>query len=956
MLNDSLDELVDKLRYLTGQAAPTAKPAPSLGRRISEECALVLQQALRRHPALSLLPLSRKGLMETLLREVRESSEVAPSPSSEVAQLLGWVNQAAEELEVERLGAVFASPAVAYETFTQRTLDALGLSEAPLIEQTVESLPCPWNVLFTLLSGPVFDVDFSSLKRAELRVEKATSSLIQGLQRVHSDVYDTAAWQNLIGSMEPFPIAAVRGVWHAMLYFYPTSGATVCRYLQKELAELRATWTPINKCSEEVDAKHVVSDCLRILNTFFRHLPLTFSCDLYIMFFDFITEYVQPDNMTMDTIFRVCLRRDVGELPQSMPLWMRYLSWRSTTLTGAVRRREWVRKIYTRILRTPLLDLDSAKEHFEAFVLADLHGRLPADERTNIERRFTRAKAEALEIEELLKGLHDYLPRPLQLYESSRSLSIGLSRELEAWSCWHALLGKTKRRATQDQSSDPLYYLRRRNFLRMRACCFPHQVDSWVELIYFCVHEEHVLSEKERTSHAEDAVELARQFLPHSTLMNLLVADITATHFGDCAGSFRCLRDALVYSKSLLMGVIKNPSGDVPSSDPSYGSPTHALRLLQDITIVSVNWMRMGCYQADRFHISLVARHMMHTIDFLSLTMACIRKFMKSGELHEPTAFLQPFNVFCFHWIQLEVIRNKALEIGLGVLKQWKEHLKMMITSSRGKQWNLNTCGVNDLFIEACLLLLRADASSSAIVFGILKELEGAVEAADIADGTLHYLVAQLRHRCFSLQNGEDYSWGDDQLHLKLLRPKAAPHRYDTAQFCSSLLRQAELQEVREMARLEIAKSLPNVADGKDGSALVYPEEGAWLPTDAIESDTWRAQPSLKQLRSEESGAPVTTDAPLSPLKPQRQESAFHKTSRGILSLSTTLPSLEECLSRNKPVPPVDKLDALIRALPTLTQYNPEIEEQDAKPPAISVDWILDTLAACAAIQKHNDS
>ncbi|GET91734.1 hypothetical protein, conserved [Leishmania tarentolae] len=990
-----IDDLVRRLRSLTGYvvATPALTPTPvapaPVEKNVSEESLLVLQQSLRRHPCFSVFGLSRAEVECHLLKQVEDAAKAPFSGAGEIPEAVNWrifINKTAEVLEKERLRGVFKDATQKIHDATEELLRRLGVDEAPALEQVGSGYACPWNVL-TILENRILFVQgqFKETEKVQLEVPNATASILQNTKRVYTSTYDTMAWLHLLHQMMSFPISSVRAVWHAALYHFPTAAPLVCVYVRLEMAAL-ATKTRLEACCGEADTKDVYEGYLRLLNTFYRHLPLAFSCELYSLFFSFAAEYVKPDSASMDLLYRTCLRRDVGMLPQSTSLWVQYLNWRSASFRDHMRRREWRKRMYNRILSIPLVGLDVVKDEYDMFVATELRGRVAPDERIELEKRLARVKTEADDLSRLMYFFYPtewapatstnisfpytlYLTRPLTVDGPTTSLSLResvLSRiEMDLWSLWSTLLHRVRRPLFAGAGGEVLHYGRCRNFLTMMACYFAHQATLWMELIDFCVHQQPLLSDKERFQTVEAAIHLAISFCHPNVCVRLFVAQVYHSDLGASEIAFREVRECLLTLRAWLLHYVR--------SDDKVSTTEEALEKLQHITVLAVNYMRMGNVQGNAEHVRLVARFVMHHVDFLSLTMAALRKLLKSGAIATPAPFLRPFHLFCAQWSLLELIRNRSSRSALVILQQWCEHLKMILHSGKSKGWSCEECGVDELLLDACANLLTADPSCAKAVEATLSDLEDVAESDGLGSQNFLYAARQLRQRffldCKPLK--KDYT-GDILLTAKLLLPHAAPHRYDTAQFRCPLPHRPLLLPNADNARKTLVQDFADTPTEQHDEgqaprptpvhrAHTFPEESLWSSAAAIRNssapgrrrfDTNRRGPYASRFHN----GPDNADKEL-PAVPTAFPSRL-----AIVSEAVQLPTLLDCLgsvragaaeapaSEGKAatkLPPLDHLEEFIKQLPSVYEYNRDMEEDGQE---ASTDWVLHELLRCEAL------
>ncbi|KPI84410.1 hypothetical protein ABL78_6536 [Leptomonas seymouri] len=995
-----LDDLVSRLRSITGYtaAAPALPPKPaaiSVEKQLSSDSLLLLQQSLRRHPCFGVFGLSRSEVDCQLLRELDDAAATQSATPSTASVAVAWrlfINEAADALEVERLSGTFQDPTQRLDRAKDDLLARLGVQTPPLLSQVGDGYPCPWNVLVTLESGLLFGQDdFREFSKAHLHVPNATTSILLQLQKVYDDSYNTLAWLQLLHQMMRFPVASVRTVWQAALYHFPTAAPLVCVYIRLELAALSKK-VRLDACRAETDAKDVYKDNLRVLNTFYRHLPLTFSCELYSLFFAFVTDYIQPDNSSLDLLFRTCLRRDVGMLPQSTKLWRHYLSWRSATIRDSTRRRYWRKRMFQRILAIPLINLDEVKAEYDNFVDTEFRGRIAPDEKTEVESRLKRVKTEADDLSRLMYFFYPtewepasqtvafphtlYLARPLTVdgpLDPSSIKEAVLSRiEMDLWTSWYTLLRSIRRPLFPGAGGDILHYSRCRSFMTMAAGYFPHQPTLWMELIDFCVHQQPLLSDKERFSSVAAAIELATTFHRHDLCVRLYVAQTYISDFSATELAFRDMKECLLYLRGWLLHYVKDDASTVTKED--------VLEKLQHVTVLAVNFIRMGNAQGEAQHIHLVARFVMHQVEFLVLTMAVLRKLFKLNAIEFPASYLRPFYTFCAQWISLELIRSRASHSALLVFQQWCEHLKIMLQSGKAKGWTCEECGLDELLLDTCSSLLTADPSTCNTVDAALAQLEEIANSGGIQPGNFTYLARQLRHYFFlSFAPPPAGDASDVLLVSKLLLPHAASHRYDTVQFRCALPDTSPLAGSGVLSKgkehgisqpppqgLTIAAQEESTEGRTEGAVEMeeapvctstFPAESLWSSAISFRNATTPGKPRFdRPRRGPFPGHPTESgDAPPRELP---RVPASGPSRLAALSQSLQLPTLLDCLGSERhsdgdrgkaatKLPPLDQLEGFITELPSVYEYNPDVEEGGKD---VSTEWVLKTLLSCEAL------
>ncbi|KEG15568.1 hypothetical protein DQ04_00031020 [Trypanosoma grayi] len=790
MEEDNLRDLMNRLRFATGKAAEAPLPEAASA-SIGDQCLLVLQQSLRRHPALVDAHKSRDELKRGIMEQLKRSIQADVAPSNDVSRLQGWINEVSDALEIERLSAVYREPEQVHNEAQQRILEELGFETLPQFSQfSVDDLS-PWNLLLTLVSGPLLSVDEVRHRRMEMHIPNPTPAMVSDLVEINNNVYCTTSWLSLLNSLGEFPIKTVRHVWLAAVYFFPTSGPVVAAYLRREIDELakrRCLWDE----QDEDDAKETYRSYCRVLNCFFRHLPLCFSVDLFNLFFDFLECYIKPDDSALDNVFRTALQRDIGHCPASTDIWKQYIRWKGDRIHDMQRRREWVRKMYVRVLRTPLNNLQDVKEDYDYFLRAEYRGRPPSEGR--LEERFVRAKGAASEINRFLMTLQGgwtggmqngdvfpkslYLPRPVKLRLDNRNNMVddkeeNMQRlEVELWSLWTSLIDRET--VSSAYAGIELFgYERLRFFLAMRSSSFPHQAFCWISYTDYCLGQQPLLSEGERQLMARGVLEKASFLLPRNFYMQVAYCDYMLREVADSECAHRTIKGLLTQQRQLVVDYIKKQP---------LVSLDKALTALENITLLSVNWMRWGSLDktvTNTQYVRLVARFTMHRVDFLSLIMGVVRRASREDRKFTPHRCQHAFNTFCHFWIKLELIRNQSKEEAVIILQRWKDHLKMFLSSAKDRGWSLVDCGVDEYFISSCSDICHSHPQAVGRALGFMEEVRlTAVESCSFCLTELEALVEttrRLRDTFFVLDSdANSLSSSKLPLHLFSMRLRGA--------------------------------------------------------------------------------------------------------------------------------------------------------------------------------------
>ncbi|RNF20572.1 uncharacterized protein Tco025E_03747 [Trypanosoma conorhini] len=753
MEDDNLRDLMNRLRFATGKVVEAPMPEVT-ATCIGEQCRLVLQQALCRHPALGMLQNTRNELKKHVMEQLQHSLQTEAAISDDVGRLLGWINETSESLEMERLSAVYSDTEQAYHLMKRHMLEELGIETLPKQLQCVAGDLSPWNLLFTLVVGPLLSFDETRYRRVEMYIPNPTQSMVTDLMEINKNVYSTLSWVSLLNSLASFPIKTVRHVWSAALFFFPTSGPLAVAYLTREITEAakrRFLWEE----RDEDDAKETYRSYCRILNCFFRHLPLCFNVEMFRLFIDFLERFIRPDDATLDAVFRTALQQYIGHCPASTEVWKKYIRWKGDKIRDAHLRREWVRKMYIRVLRTPLNGLNEVKEDYDFFLKAEYRGRPPTEGR--LEERFVRARGAAGELNRFIGACCNthggdalprllYLPRPVRLTANNTSLVVVSEKEeimrrleVELWAQWTSLIDR-ETGSSAYTGMELFGYERVRFFLAMRASFFPHQSFSWTSLVDYCLGQQPLLSEAERQALAREVLEKASFLLTRNFFLQVSYCDYMLRDLADPECAHRSIKGLLLQQRHSVVGYIKKES---------LASLATATTALERVALLAVNWMRWGSLNKEvtnTQHVRLVARFTMHRVDFLSLVMGVIRRASKEERTYSPRRCLQAFNTFCRFWIELELIRNQAQAEAAVILERWKDHLNMFCSSAKHKGWSLLDCGVDEDFTSSCANVCRSDASAVQQVLGFMEEVRlTATRASSFSPADVESLLANIR-------------------------------------------------------------------------------------------------------------------------------------------------------------------------------------------------------------------
>lgn len=913
MLHGELSKLVNRLRLLTGQRISEEQPTVVV-KTVDETVLQVLQQSLKRHPCIYHFSRTYEESRNIFLDQLKETF-ASSTPIQGALETLEWINTVAKDLEIERISSVFEDPLVVIDRRVTSFLKKLGFDRQPQPNQNDLSYACPWNVWLLLLCGPLVNIYSSKDKRAEISILNSTTNIRRNISLIHSDVLDSEAWTSLLHELDGLPLPSVRSVWQAATYFFPSCGTLILWYLRKEIAELKNI--PIlSQFLSDDDAKKAYKCYLRILNTFYRHLPLCFDCRLYELFFTFIQEFVKPDRSSLLELYRICLQRDVGEQLTSTPLWNDFISVKM--LPHANERNdgkvEWKKRILGRMLQTPLKDLDKVKEKYDLFLVSEYRGRLTPEEKAESEKSYNRSRAAAQELSKLMsvtRSLSEnvlFLSRPIRLEESAE----GTQNEIELWAAWYNIVEYVKRPFLSSGSLKDFERLLR--FLMMRAAIFPYQVDSWSEIAFYCLDNNQITLEPQRKLYIlQQVTRLSSLFLFHELSIQLLQVDLSTSVQSESEEYAVIFKDAIHFHRDEVLHSIKHECSNVHE----------AIQHLKSICVLSVAWMNLGLKQNNRFHVRLIARYILRTVDFLSLSLALTKVLVQQKKVSDPRDILQPFHIFCHHWIDLELVRNKAVDEAVIILNQWKEHISSLLKSMSKINCSTYSCGADELFIRSCVSIVQASPEKLSQVVSIASSLVNAIKSIDIEDKVFLGLFDGMCYSFFSPSKLENVQCSfSDSVRRRLECKFSAPQRVDSSLFNNSFY----LSDVVGRKAVHSKDSQYAAAVSSD---FTFPEESLWATPD----NTIPRFFSRRRNRDEE----VHTEKKMRIEVPN---------GRSILNVSTTISSLDELMNKKNSsvMVQLNRLELLISKLPGVFEYNPGANNSEQ---SVSSNWLLTTLQKC---------
>lgn len=933
MLHSELSKLVGQLRSLTVQRIPDVQDTPIL-KTVDEARLQILQQSLRRHPCIYHYSRTVEEGQSILLDQLRECMFHLSLPVKGIGDTLEWINLLMEELEIERLGCVFSDPSTVVESYSQSLLEKLGCEQKPEYSQNDLSSACPWNVWLLLLSGPLARTPSLMYSRAAPKIANSTSNIRKNLLLLEEDVYDVDAWKRLLHEIDGFPLGTVRSVWLAATYFFPSCGTLVLWYLRKEILDCKSI-TSLSQSLSDDDARTAYKQYLRVLNTFYRHLPLCFDCRLYELFFGFIQEFIDPDKNSVIELYRIALHRDVGEHLLSTALWQGYITWKLPSISDMTERCEWKKNILLRMLKTPLKDLDSIKEMYDAFLLTEYRGRSTVEEKIESEKCYNRSRVAAQEISKFLSPIRMateknlFLPRPIRLENTAERHQY----ELDIWVHWYNILEYVKRPLSPgigNSKADGERFLR---FLFMRASCFPYQLDSWSDIATLCEDKNSgkedmmVIPDPQRKMHVLRRVfHLSSFFLFHDLGMQLIQVDIASKCVSACDRAVPLLKEALLYHHKEVVVGIKH---ECPHLNV-------ILEHLKSIAVLAISWMRLPLKQHNKFYIRLIARYVLHNVDFLSLCLGVIRTLLQSNRKVPLKVVFEPFHQFCYHWIELELVRNKATTEALMILTQWREPIALLLKSSNKIKCTAEECGADELFIKSCILIANASPQTRSSVISIADSLKVVIEERKVEERVFLRLYEQMLYIFFSPLVYQETCGRSvsETIQQRLLCKLSSPQRLNTTIFATSSV----LTHFNFCRKTSGHKNslIDSNKEPRGANEIIFPEESLW------------GNPDIKPLissrvfaRNNKRNPPRNEDTQ----SDKRQKTKIITNVTPILNVSVALQNLDELLSgpsKNTSFP-VNKVESLIHHLPSIYTYNPPITENKE----ISLPWILRTMGAC---------
>lgn len=910
MLHGELYKQVSRLRELTGQKNSNVQHALEV-KTVDDGTLQLLQQSIRRHPCIYHFSCT-DAEAENLFFEKIKAAFSSSATLTGAGKVLEWINKLSEDLEVERLTSVVTDPHRTIERYSEEFLHKLGFHGKPKYSQNDFSYSSPWNVWLLLLSGPLVQRHFVEDEKGPLEIANSTSKTRRFTVLLESDILNVDAWTGLLNEIDGFPLAAVRSIWLLALYYFPSCGTLCLWYLRKEISELSHS-PSLSQCLSEDDAKKAFKSCSRILGTFYRHLPLCLDCRLYELFFAFLQQHVEPDQVSLLELYRVTLQRDVGEHLSSTPIWHGYIALKCTSIANSHDRREWKKKILLRMLQTPLKDLDEVKKSYDYFIVSEYRGRLSPEEKGEVEKSYNRSRAAAQELSKMMQIVRSltegslFLPRPINLDSKLE----GSQSEMELWVGWQGVLEYVKRRFVLHESLlDFERYLR---FLFMRASFFPFQIDSWSDIAECCKVIQFPGMESHRGASILNRVEkLSLLFMYNELGIQLLQVDLVKKFNHDASQCAMLLKEALLFHRKQLRFEIKIGCPDIDTS----------IEHLQAICVLGVAWMNLPRKQNTRYHVRLVARHIIHSVHFLTLSIALTREMIKSDRLTEIRRIFQPFHTFCFQWIELELIKNKAVDEALIILMQWKEQIALLLKSLTKRICiTAEFFGADELFLKSCGTIVQAAPEKFDEVVLVASDLKNIIQSNNIKNEVFLNLFDDMMYEHFSALNLKTVS-----------APFQAPGRarlrcqFSAPQRVESFFLIPDSEFLHPLSHVYLNENSKQIHKTDD---FAFPEEGLWN-TPAAVSNGLKYQ--KRRARDEDSTSSKK-------FRPENQNFL------PVLNKATDLLSLDTLLEAgaNAPSLPLNQLQKIIQRMPNEYQYcsNTLLNKK------ISATWLQSTLEKC---------
>ena len=754
--NDLLRQMMNKLQQAVSgtQATSAAQPAASRrARRVTSAVALVLNSALANHPVFR-LGMPRRARVEAYRLALRtglaelEGLADGTATASDVSRTTNWIQHQAEALERHRLTSVFQlrdqEVTDLIDSNRSAVVDDASLPDVSQLlatdgeEESSSKAHWPCSVDFHILFGPLGNLD--GRPQRPLTVRNATDEFINHAHRVEQNAFDVSSWRSLLKMILDMPVTQCRSSWEQACFLFPTCGALISAYAQREIDLLEGNATFVDTDDAHV-AKEQFAGRLRVLNIFARHLPLCSSSALWLQFFTFAYRFVECLDTSLDSLFRHALEKSAGPCVDSTDLWTEYIRWRSSKIQNSVERHQWVRRMYLRVLVLPIDELARLRAAFDAIEGKDVYGnqkkqddemevRMAGAKQSGEERRrmfepILRTKFLSETEEQFrLAAMDDeadafnepFLPSPFVAHAPRRQQGHLLvdedvaSQQSTLFLRWKDIISSETDINMSGSRLEKAHAQRVQFFLRMRCHYFPHVVTTWLDAAHHaatCFPHETL---KERVERVRDIYDTATLFHPNSPLLTCAHAEFLMRERVDDNRAASTVLSA--FAKRLVKEATDDATG----------------RAVEALVVLYVNWLRWTRSYSESstapYLCRLVAKHAVVDTGLLHVIMTSAKRFVKEQPAtFTPTRHFRAFNVFCSEWLRVEMLSLRDPNTAVSILRSWSSHLTRMVQTTQSQKWTPRMCGLDELVVASCRLVCTSHPPSAPAVLDVLNTL-----------------------------------------------------------------------------------------------------------------------------------------------------------------------------------------------------------------------------------------
>uniref|UniRef100_A0A7S0ZB71 Suppressor of forked domain-containing protein n=1 Tax=Timspurckia oligopyrenoides TaxID=708627 RepID=A0A7S0ZB71_9RHOD len=335
------------------------------------------------------------------------------------------------------------------------------------------------------------------------------------------DVWDSDGWSTRMSSLATQPLTeSVRESYETFLVFYPTAGRFWRLYAESAVR------------SNEHDF------AIQIYERGIAFAPT--SIELWRAYISFAKK-VFPSRDDLVALFERSLRA-VGFDLSSNTVWVDYIdflkSWEAQSPQEENTKRDQIRKVYQRAVRSPILNLDNLWREYEAFENQAINKELARGIIAENQPKYFEARAEFRARKNRREGLQlSMLAVPPR----------GNTKEEEQASLWRKYIDLE--RANSNALSPEELYLRVDYAYEQALAVLYRYPDMWIDAAQYQIDVDH-------KSKAESILDRARQALPYSCLVWLF-----SCNFLELVGKIGAARE--LYKTLLLLNTKQSSDGTI---------------------------------------------------------------------------------------------------------------------------------------------------------------------------------------------------------------------------------------------------------------------------------------------------------------------------------------------------------------------------------------------------------